>query len=355
MTNDMMTPQWEMDGEDLLREYREKQTVKKTFGKIGFALFVMMTVWVGFTLLTAIVVGVASVGAPFVLDFYNEYALIFNELGLALGVAASLLVLRDMPQVVPARQPFTVGRFMKLLSIAFAVSSVGNWIGTFVIGIWNGATGSEVTNEVIDMVMETDPWISFLAVGLAAPFLEEFFFRKLLIDRLRPMGELAAVMTSASLFALFHGNFSQLFYAFGAGVLLSYLYLRSGSFFLTFLFHAVFNTVSGVLPMIFMEDVLAFTEQIEELTEETLIEMMPSLFEEYGGALLYYGFHLMLIGVMSLLGLIFFFSAFRKTKLEKSGTSLSRKAFFGTAIKNAGMILALAFLLVMMALSLIQF
>ena len=351
MTDDMMTPPVG-DGFDPMERYRKELALRQTFSTLGLALFVMMTVWLGLTIVLSVIVQVLSFRTPAILDFYNDYALIFNELGLAIGVVASLPIVGKVPQVTVESRSFSAGHFVRLFSIAFAISTVGNWISNLFLSVWNGATGNEVTNEVIDLVMETNPWLSFIAVGLCAPFLEEYFFRKLLIDRLRPYGELAAIMTSALLFALFHGNFSQLFYAFGAGVLLSYLYLRSGSFFLTFLFHALFNTLSGVLPMLVMDDILAFEQAIAGLTDEALTEMMPDLMQNYGASLLFYAFYVLFLGLMTILGFIYFFKGLRRTHVTRGEHGLSAGRVWRIAIFNTGMLLALILLLLLMLFSL---
>ena len=52
---------------------------------------------------------------------------------------------------------------------------------------------------------------------------------------------------SGLLFGLFHGNFYQFFYTFMLGVLLAYLYVRSGKIHLCMMMHALVNLVGGVL------------------------------------------------------------------------------------------------------------
>ncbi|MDL2236926.1 CPBP family intramembrane metalloprotease, partial [Christensenellaceae bacterium OttesenSCG-928-K19] len=88
-------------------------------------------------------------------------------------------------------------------------------------------------------------------VCILAPIAEEFIFRKLLIDRLARYGQWVAVFTSALLFGLFHGNFSQFFYAFGAGLVFGYVYIKTGKVWYTMLLHGIINTIPFLLmPLI---------------------------------------------------------------------------------------------------------
>ena len=90
-------------------------------------------------------------------------------------------------------------------------------------------------------------WVNLLFVGILAPILEELFYRKLVIDRLRVFGDLPAILLSGVTFGLIHGNFEQLFYATAVGLVFAYIYLNTGHVRYTMLLHMVINLVGGVL------------------------------------------------------------------------------------------------------------
>src|SRR5699024_5291593 len=58
---------------------------------------------------------------------------------------------------------------------------------------------------------------------------EELLFRGLLARRLARYGQRPAALVSALLFALYHANLSQFFYAFALGLLLAYAYFYTGT------------------------------------------------------------------------------------------------------------------------------
>ena len=109
-----------------------------------------------------------------------------------------------------------------------------------------------------------------LFIVLLGPFLEEFIFRKLLIDRTRAFGEKNAILFSAFLFGLFHINPLQFFYAFGIGLILGYIYVRTGKVLYTWMMHAFINflgcvVMGGLLRWIRFEEMMKLTSDPEKL------------------------------------------------------------------------------------------
>lgn len=68
----------------------------------------------------------------------------------------------------------------------------------------------------------TDTLSMFLYAGILAPITEEILFRGLLMRTLQPFGKKFAILTSAFLFGIFHGNLVQSPFAFAVGLVLGY-------------------------------------------------------------------------------------------------------------------------------------
>lgn len=85
----------------------------------------------------------------------------------------------------------------------------------------------------------------YFAVGIMAPIAEEAVFRgailRSLLSSIRPW---TAIALSALLFALIHMNPAQMPHAFLVGLLLGWIYWRTGSILPTILFHWVNNSVA---------------------------------------------------------------------------------------------------------------
>ena len=87
-----------------------------------------------------------------------------------------------------------------------------------------------------------------VSIVVLAPLWEEFVFRKLMIDRVNRLGDRAAMIISAFVFAAYHANLQQFFYAFGAGLVFAYVYLRTGKLRYSIAMHMIVNLMYGVLP-----------------------------------------------------------------------------------------------------------
>ncbi|HEV8020662.1 MAG TPA: type II CAAX endopeptidase family protein [Candidatus Lustribacter sp.] len=85
---------------------------------------------------------------------------------------------------------------------------------------------------------------TFLAV-VAAPFMEEFIFRGFLFNALlRYMPVWVAAVLSGLVFGISHGSLSAFLPLAASGVVLAYVYVRSGSLTASMLTHALFNLVN---------------------------------------------------------------------------------------------------------------
>jgi membrane protease YdiL (CAAX protease family) len=88
---------------------------------------------------------------------------------------------------------------------------------------------------------------TLLAV-VAAPFMEEFIFRGFLFNALlRYMPMWFAAVISGAIFGLSHGSVSAALPLAGAGIVLAYVYHRTGSLTASMITHSLFNLVNVAL------------------------------------------------------------------------------------------------------------
>ncbi len=92
--------------------------------------------------------------------------------------------------------------------------------------------------------------LPLLSVALAAPVTEEVVFRGLIQSRLaRALPGWPAVLLSALMFALCHGQPVWMGYAFVLGLVLGVMAWRAGSILPSILTHIVFNTIGQILSL----------------------------------------------------------------------------------------------------------
>ncbi len=126
---------------------------------------------------------------------------------------------------------------------------VGNLLGTGLMAAYDAILGTQSINVAEALVTQTSPLYNLLSVAILAPIFEELLFRRFIMDRILPYGELNACIFSALTFALFHGNFFQFFYAFGIGLLFAYIYAKTRNVLYPMLLHAIINLMGGVVSV----------------------------------------------------------------------------------------------------------
>ncbi len=102
--------------------------------------------------------------------------------------------------------------------------------------------------ELLGQMMGGPFWSSFLLTAIFAPIFEEWLCRGMvlrgLLIRMKPAW---AIVVSALFFALIHMNPWQALIAFVAGLVMGYVYYKSGSLILTMIIHFVNNGTAVIL------------------------------------------------------------------------------------------------------------
>ncbi len=327
----------------VLTEEKEKKLLgmRRAYSRCGWALFAVSS----FVFLLSLVLGVVLNGADDAIkEIYSKYLLYFNEVLIALSLAIGLCTLIGIEKSTPRGERISGGKFFKLMCICFAIGWVGNLIGTVILLVWNIFTGNQVENQLVGVILNTQPLQMFLCTGILAPILEEFFFRKVLIDRTHKYGELTAILVSAAFFGLFHQNFSQFFYAFGLGIIFGYVYCKTGSYLTVTLMHMVFNTVMGVIPGLLLPKVLEFLDKINQISAEIQIDEIVTLLTEYGLPVAAYLLYALVIGAINIAGAIILVIRFKKSSFKNGAPELTAAEKRRASILNVGTIAGAAVL-----------
>ena len=116
----------------------------------------------------------------------------------------------------------TLRSFGAVLCLLFGAQMVYQLIMTGVELILN-AFGLSVIAGTEAVAMDTDSFVMFLYGGILAPITEEILFRGLIQRTLMPYGKRFAILCSAIVFGIFHGNLLQAPFGFLVGLLLGYV------------------------------------------------------------------------------------------------------------------------------------
>lgn len=133
-------------------------------------------------------------------------------------------------------------------------------LGTFGFTLENLAPANSASDGITE----------FIYVAIIGPICEEIIFRGFVQRRLEKYSPVVAIVTSAIMFGLFHGNFGQLFPMIGTGLVFGYMAYKY-SIKMSIAIHVTYNLVMGELFGM-------LTDFLEKGGEEFLlpiIEMSP--------------------------------------------------------------------------------
>ena len=343
MNNTFYTPTDSFES-PLLPPSADPAEARKTFSRIGLAYAVLT--------LTLQVVAIAAqylllALAPRILSAWwiNWVFSLVPLYGVALPVM--WLILKRVPSAPHnsdyavnrlssvEKPPFHFGHWMILLIIAFGCMTAGGLVGNITMSILSAIMDYDYANALSEMVDTSPVWMTFFATCICAPLGEELLFRKLLIDRTRRYGDLPSILLSGILFGLFHGNFFQFFYAALVGMLLAYIYTRTGQYWWCVVMHAVINFMGSIvmpaLANLLPEDLVSFTSPLQPFVYLFIVMW------QYG---------------MLIAGIVLFCVLFSKRKLSKGAEPLYRENAARVMVVNVGMILCLAVMALLMAINL---
>lgn len=244
-----------------------------------------------------------------------------------IGLPLFYLMVYSIPNYKPEKtKKLSITTFLLIIVIAFALLYVVNFITAILISIITVLSGHNFMNPLQDVINNSKWYITLLFAGIIAPICEEIMFRGIVIDKLRRYGDTAAIVTSAVLFGLFHGNLFQCFYAAALGLALGYLKVRTNSLRYSITLHMIINITGGVL--------------------------LPQIVS--GKNLL--ASYIVVAVVLSLIaaGIALFVLNYKKIRLENGLIKIQQGSVFKTCCLNFGMIFNLVIALVLTILTLIK-
>lgn len=159
------------------------------------------------------------------------------------AIPPALMLLKTVPEKKPQRARVKALYFLEFIPICIFLMYTGSLLGQ---GLSYVVTGGTATNPVEEYLTDNN-LLKVISVVILAPLVEEYVFRKQIIDRALPYGEKWAILLSAVAFGLMHQNIFQFFYAAGLGLLLGYVYVRTGCLWYTIALHGIVNFMGGVI------------------------------------------------------------------------------------------------------------
>ena len=300
---------------------------KNHFSKLGIGTFAILGIG---TVTQLLLIYVVNSTLPQVMEHsWGMWLLTFAPLYL-IAVPIGLLLLRKVPAKPLEKHDLKPSRYIVTVIICIFMMYAGNILGTIITSLLQLLPGVSAGNPILGYATDNALLPKVLFMVILAPVIEEYIFRKQLIDRMHIYGEKLAVVTSALMFGLFHGNLSQFFYAFALGLVFGYVYLKTGKLRYSISLHMLINLLGSVVGPFFLEKV-AVVDTMENMDLAALEPVMPWL-------IAFGAYVLVLIG-LAIAGLVLLCLNKRKVSFAPAEMELPKGTRIKTAYVNAGMIL----------------
>lgn len=327
----------------------EVKAAKKHFSKLGLMFFLGTLCIYAVQLIP---MGIVDLLNPELFD-NPTFSILLGMVPMYLvGIPLLSFFVKRVPATPIERHHMKGGHFILAVFISYAVMIVSNIVGviiTFIIGILKGGL---VENALASATDSVNIAVLFIITVLCAPPIEEYVFRKLLVERAVRYGQVAAVLLSGLMFGLFHGNLNQFVYAFTLGVFLAFLYVKTGKLKITIGIHMIVNFI-GTIASVLVLDLFDFEGYNEVVQSMDYGVMMDFYMQNLVPMLIMMLFGVAVFG-MVVTGIVLLIVALvkRRFTFAQGQVVLPKGKRFTTIIVNVGMMLYCIFWIVMIIIQL---
>ncbi len=248
-----------------------------------------------------------------------------------------LFLSKSLPASPPEKHKMHIGQILLAFPCCEFIGIAGNLIGTIINLILFLILGQRTDSTMLlEGIFGEASWAFVVAAVIFAPIVEELMFRKILIDRTRKYGELPAILISGVMFGLFHGNFTQFFYACGLGLLFAWIYVRTGKVIHTIVLHCMVNFWGSALPLILLHGI------DKDVIKEMLVNQNYSVMLENIGQFVPFMLLIVVNWCLALAGLILLIVNRQRIKLQPAEEELPKNKRFPAAVFNYGFLILFA-------------
>lgn len=312
------------------QKQQEKQNDKKILKTMGN--------WFGFGIISftvlaflgSFIIGLFSaVFSKLELLYYDDnasmaYQIIASILFILLPfvIAYAVLKKKKIAGILPMGTTYNTKAAAGLTMLCVPLMIFSTFAINFVSTIIQGFVGVTFTTGVEDpKILGADGiFIAVLSTAVLPAILEEIVVRGIVMQPLRRFGDKFAIVASALIFGIMHGNMVQIPYTVVAGLFMGYLVIATGSLWPSIILHFINNFYSVAL--------LAAYDNLGDAAGASVAVLFIGLF--------------ILLGIVG--GLLYFPMNY-KTTLKKGVDTLKTGEKFSALFLNVPMIFAIIFLL----------
>lgn len=236
--------------EEQRRKLFERRTHEKKIRALGTSAGLTLLIVLGIALIFSYLLVNPTISKLYNtnLTFSSAFGIFYSVLsvGGAFYIGSKFLKKQKLLRSIPYNLPKNKQKALLLILSGFGGCLVANYITVFLrsfgegFGIYSDYSALEDPSSTFDIVM------IFIGTSIIPPLIEEFALRGVLMQSLRKYGNAFAIITSAFVFGIFHGNAVQIPFAFLCGLVIGYAVIATESIWTGIIIHALMNAMSGV-------------------------------------------------------------------------------------------------------------
>jgi len=292
---------------------------RRFFSKIGFNYFALEIIVLVLNLFIGLFISIINPNLLSNQTMMTFFSAIWTYL---LPLPIFIYIMRKTEAKTLEKHKMTVKTFVICISITMFLMWIGNIMGVIITSGIGSLIQHEVANPINDVINNSGLVANLIIITTIAPIFEELIFRKLLIDRTIKYGGTISVLLSGLLFAFFHGNLNQFFYAFLLGGFFAIIYIKTGQIKYTIGLHMIINFIGSVVS-------LFVSQPLMDLANGSVISPTSTF-----GVILYI---LITLG-LTVMGLIYSIKYFDKSRFDGSEKEIILKNPVSTILLNPGII-----------------
>lgn len=292
---------------------------RRFFSKIGFNYFALGIIVLVLNLFIGLFISIINPNLLSNQTMMTFFSAIWTYI---LPLPIFIYIMRKTEAKTLEKHKMTVKTFVICISITMFLMWIGNIMGVIITSGIGSLIQHEVANPINDVINNSGLVANLIIITTIAPIFEELIFRKLLIDRTIKYGGTISVLLSGLLFAFFHGNLNQFFYAFLLGGFFAIIYIKTGQIKYTIGLHMIINFIGSVVS-------LFVSQPLMDLANGSVISPTSTF-----GVILYI---LITLG-LRVMGLIYSIKYFDKSRFDGSEKEIILKNPVSTILLNLGII-----------------
>ena len=246
----------EMYNEQYLK-FVQKEQEKENIKKISSKCFLAVIMYVLISYAMSFLIVLISWAFPSISKIYNEtlpslafeIILTFLSIGVPFFVLHLIFKKEKIAKELPFGTTYNTETALYLVMVCLPLMVLSAIAINYVSAIFQEILGLEFTSSVSDISLKgaKETLLGVLSVAVVPALIEETVIRGIVLQPLRKYGDKYAIIASALLFAVMHGNMVQIPYTVIGGLLLGFLAVTTGSLWPSIILHFINNLYSVIV------------------------------------------------------------------------------------------------------------